>query len=177
MIETWKAWLFVLVLLVILFASILYTFVKSVRIRTMEYAFLLMFSFSPLGLVLQYGKNTGELNRSENWAPWIAVGLLPVAVLLIGGIIGLRWAAEKNEERSWARLGYIILGFQAAPGVILGPLSFVLTVIKIAAGSSVDPALTWKVVMLSWLGVPWILIIRFIKWYYYGDLPSEIPPD
>lgn len=177
MLDAWKAWLIVLVLLVVMFTGIIYTFIKSVRIRTIEYAFLLTLSFSPLGIALQYAKNAGGLDHGENWAPWIAVGLLPVALLLIGGIVGIRWATENNEERSWARLGYMLLGIQAAPGVILGPLAFVLTVIKMAAGSAVDQALTWKIVMLSWFGVPWILIFRFVKWYYYGETPTEISRD
>ena len=93
---------------------VLYT---QVQAHLLEFMLILIVSMLPMGLMLNLVAHSGNYSSNEV-AATVLIGLYPLMVIFAGSLWALSAARRLREERTWPRLGLLLLGWTIVPSLV-----------------------------------------------------------
>ncbi|MCY3020818.1 MAG: hypothetical protein NTW87_17515 [Planctomycetota bacterium] len=144
----------VLLLPILLFLGhVLYT---QVQAALLEFMLTLIVSTIPLGVLARQATMPGHNLEVPNA---ILAGLFPALIILAGSLWGLSAAKRLGEQRTWHRLGLMVVGWMIAPSFIavsVGVICSLGGVLRLLFDRQTDPWLLLSVFLLP-LGAPLVV--------------------
>lgn len=138
-------WVWPVVVLVVVLSPLVFVllrvFYTQVQVHLLEYMLTLIISTLPMGLLLATAKGSTNPGRS---AGAVVLGLFPMLAIIAGSLWGLSAARRMGEERTWPRLGLMLLGWTVLPSLaclLAGGVSLLLSVYELFIYGSPFPPL------------------------------------
>jgi len=111
--------LFFLMLLMPVIWVLIRALYSQVQARILEFMLTLVVATMPIGLMLNVVQSANHLKTRVDWEKSILIGLFPAIILFGGSIWGLSAARRMNEQRTWPRIGFILIGWIAFPSLAI----------------------------------------------------------
>ena len=130
--EDWWRLVGVLVLLSPIVFVLLWVLYTQVQVHLLEFMLTLIVSTLPMDLLLASTKDS----RGPDWneARAALLGFFPMLIIIAGSLWGLSAAKRMKEERTWHRLGLMLLGWTLVPSLaclLVGGIGLILSIFSL----------------------------------------------
>jgi len=124
---------------------VLYT---QVQAHLLEFMLILIVSTLPMGVMLNLAAHSGYYS-SSNEARAVLGGLFPLLLIFAGSLWALSSARRLGEERTWHRLGLLLVGWLIVPSIVcliigwLALIACILDFFLLPRPEELSPWLVW----------------------------------